>query len=327
MMLDASQYINQVLHGKCEDVLATIPSESVDLIVTSPPYADNRKLAGAYQGVPIDGYVDWFKPIGEELFRVLKPRGSFILNIKERAVKGERQVYVLLLILALKEQGWSWVEEYIWHKSNCFPGKWPNRFRDAWERCLHFTKTPQPRGFDMYQENVTVPVGEWAKSRLKNLSATDKTRDESRVGSGMGKRVENWVGRDMVNPDNVLHFATESGNRDHGATFPITLPDWFIRLFTNDPEHIVLDPFLGSGTTALAALDRDRRWIGIEVSDHYCDVAQQAIQKKQQAIQKKQSNQRHVCLPDPMESPSEGVAMDYRHEIHDYLVEKGEREE
>jgi len=63
------------------------------------------------------------------------------------------------------------------------------------------------------------------------------------------------------------------------------LPDWFIRLFTNDPEHIVLDPFLGSGTTALAALDRDRRWIGIEVSDHYLDVAQQAIQKKQQAIQ------------------------------------------
>ena len=96
-MLDASQYINQVLHGKCEDVLATIPSESVDLIVTSPPYADNRKLAGAYQGVPIDGYVDWFKPIGEELFRVLKPRGSFILNIKERALT--RSAYGIGVVL------------------------------------------------------------------------------------------------------------------------------------------------------------------------------------------------------------------------------------
>jgi hypothetical protein len=70
----------------------------------------------------------------------MKPEGSFVLNIKEKAVDGDRHTVVLELIIALRTQGWLWTEEYIWHKKNCSPSKWPNRFRDAWERCLHFNK-------------------------------------------------------------------------------------------------------------------------------------------------------------------------------------------
>ena len=101
-------------------------------------------------------------------------------------MNGERQTYVLELILEMKRQGWFWVEEYNWHKKNCYLGKWSNRFRDAWERCLHFSKDKK---FAMYQDSVMVPVGEWANSRLKQLSETDQRRDESKVGSGFGKNV------------------------------------------------------------------------------------------------------------------------------------------
>jgi site-specific DNA-methyltransferase (adenine-specific)/site-specific DNA-methyltransferase (cytosine-N4-specific) len=100
----------------------------------------------------------------------------------------------------------------------------------------------------MYQEEVMVPTGDWAKTRLKKLSETDKIRDNSKVGSGFGKNISNWIGRDMAYPSNVLHLATESSNKKHSATFPKELPRWFIKLFTKSGD-VVLDPFLGSGTT------------------------------------------------------------------------------
>jgi DNA modification methylase len=81
--------------------------------------------------------VEWFIPRSRQFLRALKPSGTFILNIKEKAENGERHTFVLELILALRKQGWLWTEEFIWHKRNCYPGKWPNRFRDAWERCFN----------------------------------------------------------------------------------------------------------------------------------------------------------------------------------------------
>jgi site-specific DNA-methyltransferase (adenine-specific)/site-specific DNA-methyltransferase (cytosine-N4-specific) len=262
---------DDIRDGRCEEILPTLADESVDLIVTSPPYADQRKKT--YGGIAPDDYVAWFLPIAAELKRVLKPTGSFVLNIKERVVEGERHTYVLELIIALRQQGWRWTEEYCWHKKNCYPGKWPNRFRDAWERCLHFTRQPQ---FAMYQEAVMVPVGDWADARLRALSETDRRRDESKVRSGFGKKVSNWVGREKVYPTNVLHMATESSNRAHSAAFPVALPSWFIRLFTQ-PGDTVLDPFLGSGTTAVAAKELRRRYIGIEQDAAYCAAARARV--------------------------------------------------
>ncbi len=253
----------QLYHGDALNILKSMGDNSIDLIVTSPPYSDQRK--STYGGIHPDDYVEWFLPISAELLRVLKPTGSFILNIKEKVYKGERHTYVIELILALKEQGWLWTEEYMWHKKNSFPGKWPNRLRDAWERLLHFNKDKK---FDMYQDNVKVPIGDWSKTRLKNLSETDKTRDESKVGSGFGKKIENWVGKEMVLPDNVLYMATESGNKNHSAAYPEALPEWFIKLFTKEGD-IVLDPFLGSGTTCKVALELNRNSIGIELNNEY----------------------------------------------------------
>ncbi len=258
--------------GDCRDVLQNIPGNSVDLICTSPPYADQRKKT--YGGIPPNEYVDWFLPIAKQLLRVLKPTGSFILNIKERVVNGERSTYVMELILAMRKQGWLWTEEYIWHKKNCYPGKWPNRFRDAWERLLHFTKEKK---FNMYQEKVMVPMGDWAKTRLKNLSETDKKRDESKVGSGFGKKIVNWLDRDKAYPTNVLHLATECSNKNHSAAFPEGLPEWFIRLFTREGDT-VLDPFMGSGTTNIVANRMRRNSIGIEIVPEYYEMVKNEIE-------------------------------------------------
>ncbi len=261
----------EICHGDALKVLSDMGGDTVDLIVTSPPYADQRK--STYGGVSPDKYVDWFMPYTDEFLRVLKPTGSFVLNIKERVVAGERHTYVLELILGMRERGWYWTDEYIWHKRNCYPGKWPNRFRDAWERLLHFNKSKQ---FKMNQEAVMVPMGDWANTRLKNLSDTDKRRDESKAESGFGKNISNWLGRSMAYPTNVLHMATECANRNHSATFPRHLPEWFIKLFTDEGDT-VLDPFMGSGTTIYAAMDLNRHAIGIDIVEEYCDMVLEKI--------------------------------------------------
>ncbi len=91
---------------------------------------------------------------------------------------------------------------------------------------------PKLKHFTMYQDAVRIPMGDWSQSRLRNLSETDKRRDNSRVQSGFGKKIENWIGRDLAYPDNVLYLATECSNRGHSAAFPVELPAWFIKLFT-----------------------------------------------------------------------------------------------
>ena len=282
-------------------------TKPVDFIMTSPPYADARYKT--YGGIHPDEYVEWFLPYSKELYNVLKPRGSFILNIKERVVDGQRHTYVFDLIKQMQDQGWLWTEEYIWFKKNPVPGKWPNRFRDGWERCLHFTKQ---KNFDMYQESVMVDIGSWAKSRLKNLSETDKRRDNSKVNSGFGKNLSNWVGRDKVFPSNVLkidyteeelkYWYEEMGrlsdciekgieyerstnvielpnvcaNKNHSAVYPVALPEWFIKLFTSEGDT-ALDPFSGSGTTGVAAKKLKRNSILIDVIPEYSKIAEERI--------------------------------------------------
>lgn len=258
--------------GDSKEIIKTIPNNSVDLIFTSPPYADQRK--STYGGIHPDKYVEWFLPLSVELLRVLKPTGTFVLNIKEKVTAGERSTYVMELILSMRKHGWLWTEEFIWHKKNSYPGKWPNRFRDSWERLLQFNKDKK---FTMYQDEVMVPMGDWAKTRLRKLSDTDKRRDNSRVGSGFGKNISNWINRDKAYPSNVPHLATECSNKKHSAAFPEELPQWFIKLFTKQGD-VVLDPFMGSGTTNIVAQRMKRNSIGIEIMKEYYDMVRGQIE-------------------------------------------------
>lgn len=254
-------WLNTIHWGDCLDVMRTLPDDSVDLIVTSPPYADARKHT--YGGIPPCQYVDWFCERAREMRRILTPSGSFVLNIKEKAVDGERHTYVLELILALKrEVGLRWVEEYVWHKTTAAPGKWKYRFRDSWERLLHFSKT---RDVKMNQDAVKVPIGDWTAKRLVNMSKNDRSRQESATRSNVGRCIANWENKATVYPSNVLHRSPIAHNTGHSAAFPEWLPEFFIQLFTDEGD-VVLDPFLGSGTTFRVAKQLNRIPVGIELN-------------------------------------------------------------
>jgi site-specific DNA-methyltransferase (adenine-specific)/site-specific DNA-methyltransferase (cytosine-N4-specific) len=240
-------------------MLRVMDTESVDLVITSPPYAERRKKT--YGGVPADEYVEWFLRISAELLRVLKPTGSFVLNIKESVDDSERQTYVYELVLALRKQGWLWVDEFIWHKTNPFPTGNKKRLKDGFERCYHFAKT---MSFKFFPDAVrTKSTSKWVRDneRRKNKGAHGTTNGS---GMNMSRRI---VG-DLVRPPNVVTMPSSCINIDHPAVFPVALPQFFVKLMTEQGD-LVLDPFMGSGSTALAARELGRRYEGVERSDDY----------------------------------------------------------
>ena len=252
-----------IYNAEASIMLRVLEEESVDLVITSPPYAERRKKA--YGGIPADKYVEWFLPISAELLRLLKPTGSFVLNIKEGTHRGERQTYVYELALALHKQGWLWVDEFIWNKTNPFPTGNRNRLKDGFERCYHFAKT---KNFKFFPDAVrTKSTSKWAgdNERRKNKGA-------HRTTNGSGMNLSRRIVSDLVRPSNVVTMPASSLNIEHPAVFPLGLPEFFIRLMT-EPGDTVLDPFMGSGSTALAARSLDRRYEGVELSQDYLLVS------------------------------------------------------
>jgi site-specific DNA-methyltransferase (adenine-specific) len=254
-------------HGDALDLIMHVSSGSVDTIITSPPYP------GRAGGVHPDEFVAWWLPFAQEFMRVIKPGGSLVVNIKEPVVDGERHTCVFSLITAMRHMNWRWVDEYVWHKSATTPGYWPNRLRDGWERCLHFSKQPR---FSFFADQISVPVGKWAKR--ERLAPADLVRTESRTGSASAVRRSNWNGRSEVHPSNVLHFACETQNVGHPCAYPEKLPEFFIQLLTRGGD-LVLDPFLGSGTTAAVATRLGRRFIGFEKEKYYFEIAQRRVDR------------------------------------------------
>ena len=251
--------------GDCLNILPALPADSAQLIITSPPYANMRK--GYYPSVSADDHVDWFMPRAAAMMRVLKPRGTFILNIKEGSHKGERQTYVLELIQAMREQGWRWTEEFIWHKKNPMMGYWKDRFKDGFERLLQFNLGE----FDMYHDAVREDLSQSTLTRLAKNGARDIAWRQTieRVGA---------ANKNSKLPSNVLHCGLNKQKNGHPAMFPRALPEFFIKAFSAEGD-VVLDPFAGSGTTLFAARDLERRAIGIEIVPKYCRAIEEQTEK------------------------------------------------
>lgn len=249
-------------------------TEQVDLIVTSPPYADARHHH--YGGVHPDDFADWFLTFHDVFWKVLKPSGSMVINIKDKVVDGVRHRYVWHTIEALCKQGWLAIDDYIWSKPNPMPGYWPTRLSDGWEYCFHLAKQKKPF---FNHEGVKRPIGDWAETRLSNLSEGDLSRHNSVNKSGFGRDLSRWVGKKMVLPSNVLSCAVVGKNKTHPAVFPTALPDFFIKLLC--PERgVVLDPFAGSGTTGVAALSLGRDCILVDNQDKYYHIALKRLQEE-----------------------------------------------
>lgn len=259
-----------ILCGDSREKLLTFRN-SVDLIVTSPPYADARKKH--YDSMHPDHFAEWMLTFHDAFWESTKEDGSLVINIKGKAVGGMKHRFVWRMVDMLCDRGWKCIEDYIWHKTNPMPGYWPTRLRDGWEYCFHFAKTTRPY---VNQEAVRVPIGDWVKSRLQKLGTNDLQRHNSVNNSGFGRNISKWVGKDLVLPTNVLSIPLVGKNKGHPAVFPVELPAFFIKLLSR-PDSLVADPFGGSGSTAVAALQLGRDCVVIDNNPDYCRVANERV--------------------------------------------------
>jgi site-specific DNA-methyltransferase (adenine-specific)/site-specific DNA-methyltransferase (cytosine-N4-specific) len=262
-----------IIHGDSREKLKAF-NGTVDLIVTSPPYADARK--NHYDSIHPDQFATWFLSFHDAFWNALRPDGSLVINIKDKVVNGVRHRYVWETINQLAAKGWYCIEDYLWYKTNPMPGYWPTRLRDGWEYCFHLAKSKKPY---INQDAVRVPLGKWAESRLQNLSQNDLKRHNSENASGFGRNVSRWVGQETVLPSNVLSIALVGKNKGHPAVFPVDLPKFFIKLLSR-PNSLIVDPFGGSGSTAIAALSLQRDCAIVDNNLEYCKLAHERISKE-----------------------------------------------
>ena len=267
-MLDEN--LLRLLEGDCCHKLKELEDDSVDLIVTSPPYAEQRK--GKYAGVAVSEYSDWFLPIAAELKRILKPSGSFFLNLKAHCEKGERSLYVMELVLKLRnEVGLKFVDEYVWYKSAA-PRRKTFRLKNSWEPFYHFSLGQNYINHDAIKRHP--------KHTFVQKKGWCDYGDSGNVGGyhEITKQGEGWT-----DPDNVLYFPTSLMVKDkdkypHPAKFPLELVKFLIRGFC-PPKGIVCDPFVGSGITACAALSLDCQCVAIELESKFCQMTLDRIRQ------------------------------------------------
>ena len=258
----------KLIHGDCLSVLDHIDHDSIDLIVTSPPYAMQRKKT--YGGITEEDYPDWIEQIGIKLKKVMKPTGSFVLNIKEHVSDGRRSNYVMKSVLKLSEH-FTFSDTYIWRKTNPFPTGSKRRLKDGFEYCFWFTKGK----YKFYPDQVLVKSNSRFLESEKRRKNTGMHNTNNGSGMNMARRVSS---SELVRPSNVIDLAVDTTNHIHPATFPAGLPEFFIKLMT-DKNDIILDPFMGSGTTGVAALNNNRDFIGIEINNDYYSEASNRIAK------------------------------------------------
>lgn len=263
----------EILLGDCLELMKNIPDNSIDMVFTSPPYADRRK--NTYGGISEDKYLEWFKPIAIEIKRVLKPTGSFFLNIKPHTNKGERSLYVFELVIMLKKElGFLFVEEYCWTK-NAFPGSLKGRFKNAFEPIYHFTKnSPNEITFNPVACGTPIKEESIARTYRKQCGAPKN-------GSGMtGMNTTNIRNLGLARPSNVINVNNVSNQFSdkqlHPATFPEGLVEFFVKSFTNEGD-VVLDPFGGSGTTGIVCKNQNRQFILMEKMPEYYELIKKRV--------------------------------------------------
>ena len=260
------------------DLLKTIPTGTVNLVITSPPYA--LEFQKEYKNAAKHEYVEWFKPFAVEILRILSDDGSFVLNIGGSYNRGvpTRSLYHFRLLLSLCDEiGFHLAQEAFWHNPAKVPApaEWCNvrriRVKDSVEYIWWLSKTPWPQANN---RNVLVPYsadmhrlikrGFRAKKRPSGWLATEKwSRDNGgSIPSNVLERGNNESNSDYIK------VCAENGMKPHPARFPAALPDWWIRFLTDEGD-LVLDPFAGSNSTGFVAESLQRRWMASEIKLDY----------------------------------------------------------
>lgn len=270
---DDSGVINTLIHGDCYEIIKSVEEDSVDLVLTSPPYADVKSYGQGVAVIHPDNYVDWILPLLNEIHRVLKPTGSFILNINDRIVDRLRHPYVHeLIVRAVKETGLKLYDTYTWVKKVGLPTGNNRRLNDWTEHLLHFCREPGLVKWNMdavrEPHNISTikrceyPVGGFTLNVDSEGRATGRTRKVIQLN------VKGKI------PSNVFNFPTAASIKAkiHPAAFHQDLPTWFIKALTDEGD-LVMDVFAGSATTCLAAKMLKRNFIGIELNEEYHKMA------------------------------------------------------
>lgn len=254
---------NSIVYGDAKEVCKDIPSDSIDLIFTSPPYADLRD----YARIPPDNYVDWFLSFAEQFYRVLTPSGSFILNINDRIVKGERHLYVFDLVSSLiRNIGFKYYERFVWIKSPSMPWGAVRRFTDAFEYIFWFYKDTYYVDIDAVRTSYSPATIQRYKSAYKKDKAGFRKDGEFLKANPKGAKPTNVIQMSIAQARDVIH----------SAQFPMGLPEFFIKAATKEGQ-MVLDPFVGSGTTCIVAKKLKRQYIGIDIIEEYCKEAENRL--------------------------------------------------
>ena len=257
-----------VTWGDASDWLPALPNASIDLFFTSPPYADAR----AYSRIHPDRYVEWFLPFAAAMLEAAKPTGSFVLNIKNKTSRGQRHTYVYELVIALKQQGWRWIETYIWHKPNAMPGRFGPRTKDAFEYVYHFAKENPYFDLDSIRVPYKTPESEIERRRLD-------TNGRRNTEAGYGRDRAQTYAKGGADPGNVVSIP-QTYNQHYGvnhiAAMPEGLAEWFVSAMC-PAGGVVVDPFAGSGTTAVVAHRLDRQAGGLELQEEYAVDAQRRV--------------------------------------------------
>jgi DNA modification methylase len=254
---------HRLLCGDCtktEDVERLMDGAKAQGAFTSPPYAEQRK--SQYGGTPADQYVAWWEAVQAGVRAILSPDGSFFVNIKAHSEGGERSLYVMDLVLAMRRRwAWRYIDEFCWRNTrNGVPGTWPNRLKNAWEPIHHF----DIGGCKVRRENIGY------ESDAAFRYSPDNARSASRSGLLGCEKASGYETADAL-PSNVIEVAAQAGMVEHSAPFPIDLPTFFLEAFS-DPGDLWFEPFAGSGTTLVAAEQSSRLCNGLEIHPPYVAV-------------------------------------------------------
>ena len=272
---------HRLVCGDCRDrdvVQRLFAGVKASLVITSPPYASQREYdtSSGFTPIPPEKYSHWFKNVADNIAAVLAPDGSYFLNIKAHADDGERNLYVMDLVLAHKRQwGWRFVDEFCWRKiDNGVPGGWNNRFKNAWESVFHFCRQPHIKFRPTAVGHISDDCFDYSPSNPKSTSGSGLLGTGARGGAAGRPGAKENDGRfaGIARPSNVIEVKSESSQGSHSAPFPRALVEFFVKAFT-DSGDIVFDPFSGSASSIAAAHVRGRMGYGIELSPAYCDVA------------------------------------------------------
>jgi len=263
--------------------MQTLPSDSVDLVMTSPPYALHFKKE--YGNVDQAKYVEWLMPFAHEIKRILKPTGSFVLNVGGSWEPGRptRSLYVYRLLLALcDEAGFDLAQEFFWFNPAKMPApaEWVNvrriRVKDSVEYIFWLVKDPfaqadNRRVLNAYSKDMERLIKKGIKAATRPSGHAIKP--SFAVDQG-GSIPSNLI--ECGNNESNSQYIRESkrlGRQIHPARYPAELPRFFIEFLT-EPAGLVLDPFAGSNTTGAVAESLGRRWLSLELKLDYAEDSQ-----------------------------------------------------